>query len=52
MIIQLLTHYTKSILKSLINQLSDISRRVKCGGAEGEIAVAHGRLPSPAYEKD
>ena len=26
MIIQLLTHYTKSILKSLINQLCDISR--------------------------
>ena len=26
MIIQLLTHYTKSILKSLINQLCDILR--------------------------
>ena len=23
--------------------------RVKCGGTEGEIVVAHGRLPSPAY---
>ena len=22
--------------------------RVKCGGTEGEIVVAHGRLPSPA----
>ena len=23
--------------------------RVKCGGTEGEIVVAHGRLPSPAH---
>ena len=35
MIIQLLTHYTKSTLKSLINQLCDISRRAgKAGGHE------------------
>ena len=24
-----------------------LPRRVKCGGTEGEIMVAHGRLPSP-----
>ena len=24
--------------------------RVKCGGTEGEIVVAHSRLPSPACE--
>ena len=24
--------------------------RVKCGGPEGEIVVAHGRLPSPALD--
>ena len=26
-----------------------LSGRVKCGGTEGEIVVAHGRLPSPAH---
>ena len=24
--------------------------RVKCGGTEGEIVMAHGRLPSPAHD--
>ena len=34
-----LSHYTKSILKSLIKLIC---------GTEGGIVVAHGRLPSPA----
>ena len=25
-------------------------RRVECGGTEGEIVLAHGRLPSPALQ--
>ena len=52
MIIQLLTHYTKSILKSLINQLVTHGcrkRKKLICGTEGEIVVAHGRLPSPAH---
>ena len=40
MIIQLLTHYTKPILKSLIIT-NFLPRRVKCGGTEEEIVVAH-----------
>ena len=40
MIIQLLTHYTKPILKSLI-MTNFLPRRVKCGGTEEEIVVAH-----------
>ena len=51
MIIQLLIHYTKSILKSLINQRCDISRCNNFYRDEKSVSIRYKSCETPGIHK-